>query len=217
MVFQLIKIAIVDDHSIVGEGTKTILSKVPDFEANFEGSSMDFCNKIIDNQYDIYLIDLHMPEIDGLQLSKEILQHYPEAKIIILTAHDISSHFNQFIDSGVSGFISKECSSEDLITTIRCALKDQVIVPLEILRHLKKEIHISHEDEHGIQLTEKEEKILLAVANGSTNAAIAEELFTSQRSIERHLSRLFKKGNVSSRSELITKARNLNIIPEFMA
>lgn len=212
----MIKIAIVDDHSIVGEGTKTILSKVPDFITVFEGSSIDFYNKITEKQYDVYLIDLHMPDIDGLQLSKKILQHYPDAKIIILTAHDISSHFNQFIDSGVSGFISKECSSDDLITTIRCALKDQVIVPLELLTQLKRQTHITHEDELDIQLTEKEETILLAVANGSTNADIAEELFTSQRSIERHLSRLFKKANVNSRSELIIKARALNIIPEFM-
>lgn len=212
----MIKIAIVDDHSIVGEGTKTILSKVPDFITVFEGSSIDFYNKITEKQYDVYLIDLHMPDIDGLQLSKKILQHYPDAKIIILTAHDISSHFNQFIDSGVSGFISKECSSDDLITTIRCALKDQVIVPLELLTQLKRQTHITHEDELDIQLTEKEETILLAVANGSTNADIAEELFTSQRSIERHLSRLFKKANVSSRSELIIKAKDLNMIPEFM-
>lgn len=212
----MIKIAIVDDHSIVGEGTKTILSKVPDFITVFEGSSIDFYNKITEKQYDVYLIDLHMPDIDGLQLSKKILQHYPDAKIIILTAHDISSHFNQFIDSGVSGFISKECSSDDLITTIRCALKDQVIVPLELLTQLKRQTHITHEDELDIQLTEKEETILLAVANGSTNADIAAELFTSQRSIERHLSRLFKKANVSSRSELIIKAKDLNMIPEFM-
>ncbi|MCZ0703725.1 two-component system competent response regulator ComA [Natronobacillus azotifigens] len=212
----MIKIAIVDDHSIVGEGTKTILSKVPDFLTVYQGSSIDFCNKITEKQFDVYLIDLHMPDIDGLQLTKKILQHYPDAKVIILTAHDISSHFNQFIDSGVTGFISKESSSDDLITTIRCALKDQVIVPLELLTQLKRQTHIPNKEEQEIRLTEKEEKILLAVANGATNTTIAEELFTSQRSIERHLSKLFKKANVSSRSELITKAKELNIVPEFM-
>ncbi|MCD8503122.1 MAG: response regulator transcription factor [Bacillaceae bacterium] len=211
----MINIVIVDDHSLVGEGTKSILSKEPDFNVEFIGSSVEFIEKISDKLYDVYLIDLHMPEINGLQLTKEIIKTNPEAKVVIFTAHDISSHFNQFVESGVSGFISKECSSEDLVLAIRSSLKGKAIIPLDILTKLKKNTSVNEETQ--IKFTQKEEDILLLVTKGLSNAVIADDLFLSQRSVERYLTSLFKKLDVNSRIELIDKAKELKIVPEFTA
>lgn len=212
----MIKIVIIDDHAIVGEGTKSILSKELDFEVEFKGSSVNFNKVITDKDYDVYLIDLHMPEFNGLQLTKKILQHHLKAKIIIFTAHDISSHFNHFMNVGVAGFINKSCSSEELVRTIRCAMNNQVIIPLELLSQLRMtEGKVMIDNGQEIQLTEKEELILQKVIDGLSNDLIADELFISRRSVERCLTGLFKKVNVTSRSELIVKAKQLGLVSEF--
>lgn len=213
----MINIVIVDDHSLVGEGTKSILSKEPDFNVEFIGSSVEFIEKISDKLYDVYLIDLHMPEINGLQLTKEIVKANPEAKVVIFTAHDISSHFNYFIDAGVSGFISKHSSSVDLIRSIRCAIEGQAVIPVDLLAQLRKKENTTV-DHNGleIKLTKKEETILVKVVRGLSNEQIADELFISRRTVERYLSGLFKKLSVSSRSELVVTVKELGIVSEFV-
>ncbi|SEN90426.1 two component transcriptional regulator, LuxR family [Amphibacillus marinus] len=215
----MIKIAIVDDHTVVGEGTKSILSKDPSFDIVYEKSSLNFFRSLTSQHYDVYLIDLDMPDINGLSLAKRILQCHPEAKIIIYTVHDITSHFNQFVEAGVVGFVNKQCSNDELITTIKCAIKDKVILPIEILAQLKRINTIPSQLSEGTQATpisDIEEQILLKVVQGLSNEDIACDLFMSQRNIEQHLTKLFTKANVNSRSELVKKAKQLKLVPMFV-
>ncbi len=208
-------ILVVDDHSIVGEGTKRLLESEPDFRVDFFGSSTEVINLIKEKKYDVYLLDLDMPEISGLALTKEILNRNIDAKILIYTGHDLSSHFNYLVQEGVSGFVSKSSSSQQLIRTIRGVIDGQAVIPLDLLYELRrtqnnKYIEIGKE----INLLEKEEEILRKVAEGLTNEKIAEETFMSRRTVERHLTNIFKKLNVSSRAEVVVKARLLGFIPE---
>ncbi|MFN7249519.1 MAG: response regulator [Anaerobacillus sp.] len=213
----MINILVVDDHSIVGEGTKRLLESETDFRVDFFGSSLETIELIKAKNYDVYLLDLHMPEISGIALTKEILNVHRDAKVLIFTGHDIFCYFNYLIQSGVSGVLSKTSSKQQLIRTIRGVIDNQAVIPLELLQQLRRtENKICFEGGNEIKLTQKEEAILLKVAEGGTNEQIAEELFSSKRSVERHLTNIFKKLHVSSRAEVIAKGRNLGLIPDVL-
>ena len=211
----MITILVVDDHSIVGEGTKTLLESEPDFRVDFFGSSTEAINIIREKKHDVYLLDLDMPELSGIALTKEILTRNLDAKVLIYTGHDLLSHFNYLVQEGVSGFVSKSSSTQQLIRTIRGVIDGQAVIPLELLYELRRtQNNKCTEIGREINLTEKEEEILMKVAEGLSNEKIAEDIFMSRRTVERHLTNIFKKLNVSSRVEVIAKARLLGLIPE---
>jgi two-component system competent response regulator ComA len=213
----MITILVVDDHSIVGEGTKALLASEPDISADFLGSSVEIVDLIKEKKYDVYLLDLHMPEFSGIELTKKILCAHNDAKVLIFTGHDISSHFNYLIEVGASGFISKSSSKQQLIRTVRGVVDNQAVIPLELLYQLRRmENKKCLDNGKEINLTQKEEEILIKVAEGATNEQIAEELFISKRSVERHLTNIFKKLYVTSRAEVVAKGRMLRLIPEVM-
>ncbi|WLR54575.1 response regulator transcription factor [Mesobacillus subterraneus] len=211
----MIHILIVDDHPAIGEGTRLILDQEEDFRADYiDPVNQDLDAKNFDN-YQVFILDLYMPEVTGLTLAKKILSSHPEAIIIIFTGFEISTHFNILLESGVHGFISKTASKEQFITSIRCALRGEVVLPLELLRQLKKvETKPLGGDLSDVSLTEREQKILIEVSEGYTNREIGENLLLSQRSIEYSLTGIFSKLGVKSRTEALRKADKLGLIPK---
>jgi two-component system, NarL family, competent response regulator ComA len=208
----LINLLIVDDHPAIGEGTKLILEQEEDFKVDFIDpgliSTIDFKN------YQVFILDLYMPEINGLVLAKNILATHPEAIILINTGFEISTHFTLMIEAGVHGFISKTATKEQLITSIRCALRDEVVIPLQLLKQLKKVESKPVGDELAdISLNSREQQILVEVAKGGTNREIAENLILSQRTVEYCLTGIFTKFGVKSRTEALNKATKLGLIP----
>lgn len=119
----MISVLVVDDHVAVGLGTKALIERYDDIKADVLHNSEDVSELIQNKRYDVYLIDLQMPKINGLELSKEILNLHPEASILIFTGFDVFSHYNLLIESGVLGVLSKTSSEEKVITSIRHAVK----------------------------------------------------------------------------------------------
>ena len=166
-----------------------------------------------------YLIDLYMPKLNGIELTKLILQKDPDAVVLIYTGFDIVAHYNLLIESGVSGFISKTATKEQLITAIRCALREEVVIPLQLLKQLRRvdTSPTTKEGQHNlgaISLSSKEQQILMEVEKGLTNKAIAINLSMSQRTIEYNLTKIFSKLGVSSRTEALMKAREFGLLPQ---
>ena len=124
------RILIVDDHLSIIEGTKMLLEQEKDFQITIESSSLNALNEIKLNHYDVLLFDLYMPHLNGLELTKKALQYNPDLTILIYTGFDIKPHFNLLVEAGVSGFLSKTSSREELVSGIRAALRKQVILPL---------------------------------------------------------------------------------------
>lgn len=212
---NMINLLIVDDHLVVGEGTKRLLEEESDFKVQVVSSSKVASELIKTKKFDVYLLDLQMPELNGLELTREIKNTISNAKIIIYTGHDIAAHFNYLVEIGVSGFISKTTSKKQFIRSIRCALDEEVVLPLDLLFQLRRtETQVMIEGGEEVSLTSREEEILLKVAKGMNNDEIAEELYMSKRNVERSLTSIFKKLKVDSRVDLIIKGRELGIIPE---
>jgi two-component system, NarL family, competent response regulator ComA len=158
-----------------------------------------------------------MPKLNGIELTKIILQKNSDAKILIYTGFDIATHFNLLIEAGVSGFISKTDSKEQLITAIKCTLREDSVIPTQLLKQLRR-VRSSPTTTEGIEnlgnisLSVLEQQILDRVSKGQTNKAIAIELSMSQRTIEYNLTKIFSKLGVSSRTEAFIKAKEYGLL-----
>lgn len=166
-------------------------------------------------QFDLILCDLNMPGISGLELTKRLIHQEPERKVIIYSGYEIGSHFNLLIESGVSGFISKTVSREQLHNAIRSAMRGDAVIPISLLKQLRRhEVTIGRSELsiEDVSINEKEQTILHQVATGISNKDLAVMLHVSQRNVEYQLSRIFDKLNVRSRSEAIKEAQRLGLI-----
>ncbi|WP_226545549.1 response regulator transcription factor [Bacillus thuringiensis] len=215
----MISVLVVDDHVAVGLGTKALIERYDDIKADVLHNSEDVSELIQNKRYDVYLIDLQMPKINGLELSKEILNLHPEASILIFTGFDVFSHYNLLIESGVLGVLSKTSSEEKVITSIRHAVKKEVVLSQQLVQQLRIKGTVSNminedgEVTNKISLNEDEKQILIEVSKRKTNKELAEILNLSQRSIEYKLTDIFHKLKVSSRMEAVQKAKEMWLIP----
>ncbi|MYL34200.1 response regulator [Pontibacillus yanchengensis] len=217
----MIRILIVDDHPAVGTGTKTLLEQEDDMEVDVISDSLQTENQLNEKTYDVLLLDLYMPGLNGIELSKQIKTAYPDMKVLIYTGFDLSTHFNLLVESNISGFVSKTASKEQLVTAIHCALREEVVVPLHLFKQLRRaEAKVNDTNSEGdekvlaISLNEKEHNILNEVSKGYTNKHIAQNLHMSQRSVEYTLTGIFNKLEVRSRTEALMKAKELGLISE---
>ncbi|WP_313892078.1 response regulator transcription factor [Psychrobacillus sp.] len=213
----MIEVLIVDDHPSVSEGTKAIINQELDMNVTVITDSKTVMGHLENADYDVYLIDLYMPEPNGLELLQMIRQKDPDSIIVIYTGFDIEVHYDLLIEARVSGFLSKTATSEQIITTIRCALREEVVVPLSLLQQLKRvDVVKSQLGEEfplvNLRLTEKEQLILRKVEKGYTNKLIANELSMSQRTVEHHLTKIFSKLGVESRMEAFLKAKEFGLL-----
>ncbi|WP_195575328.1 response regulator [Paenibacillus sp. 1001270B_150601_E10] len=215
----MIRILLVDDHPSVGEGTKTMLEQDPQISVHVVLSGVEALEEVKNDHYDIILCDLNMPTISGLELTKRLIQEKPDRKVLIYTGYEISSHFNLLVESGVSGFVSKTVSREQLLNAIYCCMRDEAIIPLSLLKQLRRsEIKIKRGDKtfEEASINEREQEILQEVAEGRSNKDIAAKLHMSQRTVEYNLTRIFEKLGVRSRSEAIVEATRLGLVRKEM-
>ncbi|MGI8316863.1 response regulator transcription factor [Halobacillus mangrovi] len=211
------KILIVDDHPAVGAGTKSMLEQESDTKVDVIERSDQVETHLEENEYDILLLDLYMPGMNGIELAKNLRKTYPDLILLIYTGFDLSTHFNMLVEADINGFVSKTATSEELLTVIRCALRDEVVIPLHLFKQLRRaEASVSQQNETekgtSLSLNEKEQSILKEVASGFTNREIAQSLHMSQRSVEYTLTGIFNKLNVRSRTEALFKAQELGLV-----
>lgn len=214
----MISVLVVDDHVAVGLGTKALIERYNDIKADVLHDSEEIREVMHNKRYDVYLIDLQMPKINGLELSKYILSVQPEAAILIFTGFDVFAHYNLLMDNGVLGVLSKTSSEKEVINAIRHAVKKEVVLPYQLIRQLRivenvSNINIEGEMKNIVSLNDEEKMILVEVGKGKTNRELAEILNLSQRSVEYKLTDIFHKLQVSSRMEAVQKAKELWFIP----
>lgn len=211
----LIRILLVDDHPSVGEGTKTMIEQDANMSVRVVLSAVEALEAVKEESFDIIMCDLNMPTISGLELTKRLTQDNPDRKIIIYTGYEIGSNFNLLIESGASGFISKTVSREQLHHAIHCAMRDEAMIPISLLKQLRRsEVKINRGSNliEDASINEKEQSILQEVADGRSNREIASKLLMSQRTVEYNLTRIFEKLGVRSRSEAIVEAKRLGLV-----
>lgn len=213
------KVLLVDDHTSVQEGTKTMIEELKNTEVTVAINGAEASQIISNEDFDLYVFDLFLPDVTGLALTRHLITKKPDAIILIHTGYEIEPYFNNLIESGVCGFISKSVSKKVFQASISFALKGVSLLPITLLRQLRRN-ETTAVNSNGtyldISLTEKEKEVLYEVARGKTNLEISNELKISQRMIEKHISVILSKLNVKSRIEAVSIAKELKLVPDKM-
>lgn len=202
----MINLLIVDDHPVVLEGTKNLFEDV-DYIRILAESNPLLVEKIVqENSFDLFLIDINMQQLNGIKLLPIIRKHQPKSFILFYTGDDIKNYYQLVVDRKIHGIVPKTVTKTELLSIINSTLQNKVVLPIDFMEY------ISNKKEQALFLNDKEKKILKLVLEGYTNKAIALEIGVNQRTIERHLTQLFNTMNVSSRTEAVVLAKELNFI-----
>ena len=202
---EMIKILIVDDHPLVRAGIKSLLLDVPEIEVIDEADSgAEAKLKIAKRKPDIILLDISMPDINGLELAEYIKLNIPEIKIIILTMHENEEYYLSAMKKGVNGMLYKSISKKELIQAIRTVAENKVyfdnIFSQKIKESFQTKLILNNPDstKENILLTKREREILRFIAKGFSNIEIARQLTISTRTVETHKTNLMQKLNIKT-------------------
>lgn len=202
----MIDILIVDDHPVVLDGTKTLLQDLTNVQIDTEQDSAAVLSKMDAQAFQLFLIDINMKPVNGIQLSEMIKKKQPEALIILYTGYELSDYYELLIEKKVDGLLSKLATKQQVIQTIEAALRGEILLAADFLDFVQQRINLPNMQQE-ILLSDKEQEILQLVAQGCTNKAIASAIGVTQRTVENYLSKLFVKLNVESRAEAVIVAK----------
>lgn len=212
-----IRIVIVDDHTLLREGTRHLLAAYPDLAVVAEASRGDDVPQLVsDLRPDVVLLDVQLPGMNGIEVTRIIASSASATRVLILTAHADEDYVHAALAAGASGYLLKTTRASDLADAIRAvhAGKTTVVDSSLVLTFLR---HAGDRGNDGDDLTRREHDVLRLVAAGLSNRAIAQDLGISHRTVEGHLHRIFEKEDVGSRVELLRYAlehRLLTIPPK---
>ncbi len=210
----MLQVLLIDDHPSVMEGTKLLLEMEGDINVRLTYSADEALSLVQLHTFDVMLIDFLLPDINGIELAKQILRKVPEAVILLYSGYDCVPYFNTMVEAGICGFLQKTARREQLVTAVRCAARGETVLPVQLVKQLRK-LPAGESAElldHAVSITDKERIILHEIAAGRSNREIAESLIMSQRSLEYRLTSLFQKLGVKSRLEAVSKARQLGLL-----
>jgi two-component system, NarL family, response regulator NreC len=205
-----IRIVLADDHAILRSGLKLLLNNQAGFEVVGEAQNGSEALRLAEQlQPDVLLLDLSMPEVDGLTVLQNIKSVAPNTRVLVLTMHDDSTHLQQTIQSGASGYLLKKAVDTELLMAIQAVLRGELYVHSAMTQHLFKPAGVeqpaANSDPWKV-LSEREFDILKRVALGYTNAEIAAELYLSPKTVETYRARGMEKLELQTRAQLVKSA-----------
>ena len=209
-----IKILIVDDHPVVREGIASMLKKQPDFKIVGEAcNGLEAVEKARELFPDVVLMDLRMPELDGVEAIKRIKEEKPEVKFIILTTYSDDEYIFKGIAAGARAYLLKDAPRDELFKAIRAVSRgESLIQPIVASRVLDKLAELSRKTPLAETLSEREVEVLRLMASGESNKDIADKLSITQSTVKTHITSIFQKLNVTTRTEAVTTALKRGII-----
>ena len=214
---SVIRLLIVDDHEVVRDGLAVMLGREPDFSVIGEAKNgLEAVKKAQELRPDVILMDLRMPEMNGVEAMRSIREQDSQVKFLVLTTYDTDEYIFDAIEAGAKGYLLKDASREELFQAVR-ALNDGVslIEPGVAARVLDRFAELSKQaDQAAVNylLTEREVEVLLLMSHGSANKSIADSLCISESTVKTHVANIFQKLEVGQRTEAVTKAMSMGII-----
>lgn len=201
-----ISVVIVDDHDLVREGLRSLLSQYDDIVVAAEAANVeDAVSTVTQTRPDLVLLDLRLGDADGSEVARRLRGDGVDVKILVLSVHDTSQHLRDALAAGADGYLLKSVTGAALADGIRNAVAGETVIGHEFVPKLIADANRSG-DAAQLTLTPREQEVLELVAAGLGNRAIAERLGMSARTAQKHLENLFKKVGVHDRTELVAAA-----------
>jgi len=212
-----IRLLLVDDHAVVRTGLRMMLEGEQDIEIVGEAdSASEALNQISLLQPDVVLMDIGLPDMSGIDATREIKQLAPDIAVVALTIHEDEEYFFKMLDAGASGYVPKRAAPEELITAIRVTAQGEVYLYPSLAKLLVSD-YLSQSQQPRNRatldgLTPREFEVLTLLADGASNLEIAEQLNISPKTVARHRENIMGKLNLHSRAELVKYAIRKGII-----
>jgi DNA-binding NarL/FixJ family response regulator len=204
---QQLCVVIVDDHALLRKGTRQILSEAIGIAVVAEAANgADALAAVASTRPDVVLVDIRLPDQNGIELARNIVEHYPDSKVVILSAYDDEDYVRAAMDVGVVGYLLKTMPGDDLVRAVRAAAGGMTVLDPAVRDSLANPRSRPAREEAFAALTWREKQVVQLVAEGLANKNIAIQLGISARTVEGHLNHVFVKLGVSSRTELVRLA-----------
>jgi DNA-binding NarL/FixJ family response regulator len=211
------QIAIAEDHTILREGLRALISMDPDFEIVAEaGDGREAIRCVEKFRPDLLLLDLSMPRMDGMSAMIDIKKRYPTTKIVALTVHKTEEYVLAALEAGANGYVLKDATHNELVVAIKSVLANRSYLSPGVSKTIiNGYLHGSKDQRPGTvfeTLSQREREVLKLIAEGYKNREIAEYLCLSAKTVEKHRSNLMKKLNLRNAAELTAFAIEKGIV-----
>ncbi|WP_409254392.1 response regulator [Bacillus sp. SCS-153A] len=209
-------IVIIDDHQLFREGVKRILEFEPTFNVLAEGDDGSEAIELVEKHNpDVVLMDINMPEKNGVEATQELVKKYPDTKVIILSIHDDENYVSHALKTGALGYLLKEMDSEALIEAVKVVAAGGSYIHPKVTHNLISDYRrlANNQDTGGFKqtevrrplhlLTRRECEVLQMLADGKSNRGIGEALYISEKTVKNHVSNILQKMNVNDRTQAV--------------
>ncbi len=220
-----IRLILIDDHQLFREGVKRILDMEPNFEVVAEGDDGDEAIKLVEeNDPDVVLMDINMPGTNGVEATRNLIETFPETKVLILSIHDDESYVTHVLKTGASGYLLKEMDADALIEAVKVVGRGGAYIHPKVTHNLINEYRrLASGDEGGEDaaeigfkeveyrkplhiLTRRECEVLQLMTDGYSNRMIGETLYISEKTVKNHVSNILQKMNVNDRTQAVVES-----------
>ena len=209
------RILLVDDHEVVRLGLKALLARHPKFEVVGEaGSAREAIEKVAELQPSVVVMDIRLPGTSGIEACEEIIQRFPDTRVIMLTSYAEDEMLFSAIRAGASGYMLKQIGGEDLIRALEAVGRGEALLDPAVTQRVFQEVRKAVKEEEAsafAHLSQQEKHVLLLVSEGKTNREIAKALFLGEGTVRNYVSSILSKLGVNNRAEAAAYAVEHNL------
>jgi DNA-binding NarL/FixJ family response regulator len=207
---QKIRVLLADDHVMVRQGIRRFLEDAGDIEVVAEAEDGAAALRLVEAQRpDVAVLDIRMPQMTGVEATRQIKERFPQVRVLILTAYDDDPYVFTLLQAGADGYVLKTASGDELVRAVRTVHQGGTMLSPEIAAKVVRQVATHRPEQAADQiepLTGRELDVLRLAAQGLTNRAIGHALQISHRTVQGHLASIYGKLGVSSRTEAVTEA-----------
>ncbi|WNF36622.1 response regulator transcription factor [Bacillaceae bacterium IKA-2] len=218
---KVIKIVIIDDHQLFREGVKRILAMEKDFDVVAEGDDGSMAMELVEQHNpDVILMDINMPKLNGVEATRQLIEKYPDVKVLILSIHDDETYVTHVLKTGASGYLLKEMDADSLVEAVKVVADGGAYIHPKVTHNLINEFRRlateqGPEAEIGFReveyqrplhiLTRRECEVIQLMTDGKSNRSIGEALFISEKTVKNHVSNILQKLSVKDRTQAVVE------------
>lgn len=209
-----IRLMLADDHRMLREGLRRSMTD-QGFDVVGEARDGDEAVRMAEElQPDVILMDVTMPEMDGVEACRQVRSAQPDVKVVMLTMHADQDVLASAIRAGASGYLVKDCSTEQIASAVRMAVSGETVLSPQLAASMLNEVRKLDEgaSEDTRVVTKREEEVLQLIADGCSTPEVAERLFISQKTVKNHLASIYQKLDARDRTQAVLQAVRMGIV-----